>query len=152
MTFRSREAGEGEVATLREEVEHLSSQNPGSGSVYWAQLRLKRAEAMLDSLLTGTPLPPVEAEVSALRFGDVALVTAPGEIFTETGMAVKRRSPLPRTCYVGYTNGSIGYVPVPAAYDEGGYEVTHACRVGPAAAGLIEEASLALLHELAPAS
>lgn len=75
----------------------------------------------------------------------VRLVTAPAEIFTETGMAIKRRSPLPYTLYAGYTNGSIGYVPVPEAYPEGGYEVTHACRVGPEAAGIITEASLELL-------
>lgn len=152
MTFPSREAGEREVAGLREQVDRLKNQNSGSGSLFWAQRRLERAERMLDSLLTGMPLPPIEAEVMALRFGDVALVTAPGEIFTETGMAVKRRSPFPRTCYVGYANGTIGYVPVPAAYDEGGYEVTHACRVGPAAASRIEEASVALLHELRAAS
>jgi neutral ceramidase len=104
---------------------------------------------MRDSLRTGVPLAPVPAELCALRFGDVALVTAPGEIFNETGTEVKRRSPLPRTCYVAYTNGTIGYVPIPAAYPEGGYEVTHACRVGPEAAPMITETSLRLLEAVA---
>jgi neutral ceramidase len=102
----------------------------------------------LESLQSGVPLPPLSAELNALRFGDVALVTAPGEIFTETGLEVKRRSPLPRTCYIAYTNGAIGYVPVPSAYSEGGYEVTHACQVGPEAANIITETSLTLLNQV----
>ena len=68
---------------------------------------------------------------------------------SETGMDVKRRSPLPRTCYCAYVNGAIGYVPVASAYPEGGYEVTHACQVGPEAAGILTETSLALLHQVA---
>jgi hypothetical protein len=107
---------------------------------------------MLESLNTGQPLPTIPAEMHALRLGNVALATAPGEIFTETGMEVKRRSPLPHTCFVGYTNGAIGYVPIPAAYTEGGYEVTHACRVGPEAAGMIEETALRLLQEVGGAA
>ena len=75
-------------------------------------------------------------------------VTAPAELFTETGLEIKRRSPLPRTLPVGYTNGSIGYVPIPEAYPEGGYEVTHACQVGPEAAGIITETAITLLKRL----
>ncbi len=149
LTLTSLEDGEREVAERRAQAERLRAENPASGSLYWAETRLRCAEAMLASLRGGPPLPPVPAELTALRFGDIALVTAPGEIFTETGMEVKRRSPLPHTCFVGYTNGSIGYVPVPAAYAEGGYEVTHACRVAPEAAGMIEETSLRLLAEAA---
>jgi hypothetical protein len=148
MTFTSLEEGEKSVADLEAQLERLRSEGATAGSLWWTESRLRRAVRMRDSLRDGTPLPTVPAELSALRFGDVALVTAPGEIFTETGIEIKRRSPLPRTLYAGYTNGSIGYVPVPAAYPEGGYEVTHACRVGPEAAGLITEASLRLLQQL----
>lgn len=145
MTFASLDEGLRSVEELQATLTRLEAENAPEGSRYWAESRLRRAEDRLESLRTGVPLPTLSAELNALRFGDVALVTAPGEIFTETGLEVKRRSPLPHTCFVAYTNGAIGYVPVPSAYPEGGYEVTHACQVGPDAAGIIAEQSLALL-------
>lgn len=148
MGFASIEDGEQSIAELGESLDRLRAENAAEGSLYWAESRLRRAEKMLESLNTGQLLPTIPAELNALRLGDVALVTAPGEIFTETGMDVKRHSALPRTCFVGYTNGAIGYVPIPAAYAEGGYEVTHACRVGPEAAGMIAETALHLLQEV----
>jgi neutral ceramidase len=152
MAFASLEEAERAVAELEAHRERLRAEGASSGSLWWTESRLQRAERMRDSLRAGEPLPAVPAELCALRFGDAALVTAPGEIFTETGMEVKRRSPLPRTCYVAYTNGTIGYVPIPAAYPEGGYEVTHACRVGPEAAPMITETSLRLLEAVAGSS
>jgi hypothetical protein len=146
MSVASLDEGERAVAALEAEVKRLREANAPEGSLWWAERRLQRAEAMRESVRTGVPQPPVPAELCCLRFGDFALVTAPAEIFTETGMEIKRRSPLPRTLPVGYTNGSIGYVPIPAAYPEGGYEVTHACRVGPEAAGMITETWVELLR------
>lgn len=148
MSFSSVEEGERAAAELEANCARLRAGGALAGAIWWAESRLQRAQAMRDSLRTGVPLTPVPAELCALRFGDVALVTAPGEIFNETGTEVKRRSPLPRTCYVAYTNGTIGYVPIPAAYPEGGYEVTHACRVGPEAAPMITETSLRLLEAI----
>lgn len=149
MSFESAEVGEQEVKKLREQLERQKREKYDSGSIWWTQHRLQQAERALASLRGGPPLPPIPAEINALRFGDIALATAPGEIFCETGMEVKSRSPLPRTLYVGYTNGSIGYVPTPAAYAEGGYEVTHACKVGPQATAAVLTASLDLLEKVA---
>jgi hypothetical protein len=148
MEFESVDEGERSVAELRAAWERLHAEHATEGSLHWAASRLRMADQMLDSLRTGVPLPAISADLAALRFGDVALATSPGEIFTETGMEVKRRSPLPKTCFVGYTNGTIGYVPIPPAYAEGGYEVTHACRVGPASAGMITETALRLLEDV----
>ncbi len=39
------------------------------------------------------------------------------------GLEIKRRSPLPHTIYLGYSNGCIGYIPPPEAFAEGGMEV-----------------------------
>ena len=78
------------------------------------------------------------------------MVSAPAEIFTENGALVKRESPLDDTFFLGYTNGSIGYVPTRDAYPEGGYEVTHACQVDPDAGDIINEACLRVLREVAP--
>jgi hypothetical protein len=148
-TYDTLERAEQEVADRGAEAERLRSQGASAGSIHWAELRFSRAERIRDSLRTGVPLLALPAELSAWRVGDVGLVFTPGEIFTEIGMAVKQQSPLPRSCFAGYTDGTIAYVPVPEAYPEGGYEVTHACRVAPAAAGMIEETSLELLRRVA---
>jgi Neutral/alkaline non-lysosomal ceramidase, N-terminal len=148
LTCESVEGAEAEVVERRAETDRLRAQGASSGSLHWAQQRLARAEGILDSLRSGTPLPTVPAPLSAWRVGEVGLVFAPGEIFTETGMAVKRASALRDTCFAAYTAATIGYVPVPEAYPEGGYEVTHACRVAPAAAGMITDTALSLLRSV----
>jgi hypothetical protein len=109
---------------------------------------LERVRRALESWESGEPLPPIESEVQAWRLGELGLVTAPGEIFTEIGLAVKESSPFADTFFLSCTNDSIGYVPVPEAYSEGGYEVTHASRVDPEAAGILREACLAALHSV----
>ena len=68
----------------------------------------------------------VECAVQALRLGDMALVGVAGEAFVEIGLAVKARSPIPHTIFLGYTNGCLGYLPTAAAYEPGGYEVHRA--------------------------
>jgi hypothetical protein len=127
----------------------LAKADPGDASgTWWAQNRLEKARKKHESLITGVPLPTIPAELTAIRIGNSAFVTCPGEIFNEIGVEVKRRSPVPHTCFVGYTNGSIGYVPVPSAYPEGGYEVESACRVGSAAAPMIAETAVSLLQKV----
>ena len=149
MLFAKEAEGLGLVADLQKEVDTLRAKGTPPDQMYWPQIRLSRAQAMLQSVRTSTPLPTVPAELNALSFGDAALVSGPGEIFNEIGVEIKTRSPIGGTCYVGYTNGRIDYVPVPSAYPEGGYEVTHLCRVGPQAAPMIVAKSLELLSSLA---
>ena len=136
------------VATLETERERLSA-GGDEGALWWAERRLERARRGLDALQGGTPVPPVEAELVALRLSDsVGVVTAPGEIFTEIGQSIVARSPFEHTLYATYTNGTIQYVPTRAAYAEGGYEVTHACQVAPDAGEQIEEESIRLLRSI----
>ena len=68
----------------------------------------------------------VECAVQVLRLGNVALVGVAGEAFVEIGLAVKGRSPISHTIFLGYTNGCLGYLPTAAAYPAGGYEVHRA--------------------------
>ena len=70
----------------------------------------------------------ITVEVSVLRAGSVAVVGIAGEPFVETGLAIKRASPVPHTIIAGYTNGCGGYLPPRVAYPEGGYEVDEAYR------------------------
>jgi hypothetical protein len=76
----------------------------------------------------GTGRPAIAVEVSLLRAGAVAVVGIAAEPFVETGLAIKRASPVPHTIVAGYTNGCAGYLPPRAAYLEGGYEVDEAYR------------------------
>ena len=79
----------------------------------------RRAET---ELVSGAPRTGVTASIGALRIGDGLIVTGPGEIFTEIGLAVKERSPADVTLYAGYTNGCVSYFPTESEYPRGGYE------------------------------
>jgi neutral ceramidase len=53
---------------------------------------------------------------------DLALWSAPVELFCEISMSVRSRSPFPHTFYFGYANGWLGYLATRQAFSEGGYE------------------------------
>ena len=55
---------------------------------------------------------------------DIALWSAPVELFCEISMGIRDRSPFPHTFYFGYANGWLGYLPTRQAYHEGGYETS----------------------------
>lgn len=140
------EEGRETIALLEIEQERLGAGND-EGAQWWTQTRLARARKGLAALQGDTPVPPVEAELAALRLSRaIGVITAPGEIFTEIGQSIVARSPFQHTLFAGYANGTIGYVPTRAAYAEGGYEVTHACQVAPHAGEQIEEESIRLLR------
>jgi neutral ceramidase len=133
------------VAALEAERDRLREAGD-PGALWWTELRLERTRKGLDALQGGAAVPPVQAELAVLRLGHaIGLITAPGEIFMEIGQSIAARSPFRHTLYAGYTDGTIGYVPTRAAYAEGGYEVTHACRMAPEAGEQIEEESVRLL-------
>lgn len=54
---------------------------------------------------------------------DIAIWSAPIELFCEVSNEVRDRSPFPYTFYFGYTNGWFGYLPTAAEWPRGGYEV-----------------------------
>ena len=148
LTFDSEEEARQAVDGLQKDLERLESEGAGAGGIQWCRTRLDRATKSLESLTAGHPLPPVVGEIVTIRFGNIAVVMTPGEIFNEIGGEVKQCSPIANTLFVGYSNGTIGYVPTPGSYPEGGYEVTHACRVGPQAAGMLKEEALRQLREV----
>jgi neutral ceramidase len=53
---------------------------------------------------------------------EVALWSAPVELFCEISINVRDHSPYPHTFYFGYANGWLGYLPTRQAFAEGGYE------------------------------
>jgi hypothetical protein len=54
---------------------------------------------------------------------DVAIWSAPLELFCEISNGIRERSPFPFTFYYGYTNGWLGYLASEKEWQHGGYEV-----------------------------
>lgn len=91
---------------------------------------------------------PIDAEVQVFALGnELAIVSLPGEIFTELGTYIRSRSPFPNTIVVELANGSIGYVPDRKAFIEGNYEPISS-RCAPGSGEILVENALELLNEL----
>lgn len=82
----------------------------------------------------------VETEVQVIRLGDIALVSAPGELFVELGLAIKYGSGAKQMFICGFANDNIGYIPARRAYPHGGYEVAEAYKYYAYPAALAPEA------------
>jgi hypothetical protein len=78
--------------------------------------------------------------VQAIRLGDLALVSAPGELFVELGLAVKQGAGTSNVFIAGFGNDNIGYIPTRRAYPLGGYEVSEAYKYYGYPAALAPEA------------
>ena len=93
---------------------HLDTQGRQFGDAMWAELVLEK--------MKGGPLPrEIEAEVQALRIGELCIVGMPGETMFEIGSQVEETIPGP-SMMLGTTNGDVGYLCTQASYEEGGYE------------------------------
>lgn len=61
--------------------------------------------------------------VRFLKINDnVAIWSAPLEMFCEISNTVRAQSPFPFTFYFGYSNGNLGYLPTSEGWTQGGYE------------------------------
>ncbi|MBD0284998.1 MAG: neutral/alkaline non-lysosomal ceramidase N-terminal domain-containing protein [Flavisolibacter sp.] len=70
---------------------------------------------------TGTRM--VRLPVRFLKINEeVAIWSAPIELFVEVANEVRDRSPFPYTFYFGYSNGWLGYLLTEAGWKQGGYE------------------------------
>jgi hypothetical protein len=101
--------------------------------------------------------------VQAIRIGDVAIVAAPMELFSDTGTTIRAASPFRETVVLGYSNGYHGYLPRAEDLPQGGWSAheryalpdqypqawLQPAAVGPAAERAFGRTSLALLGELA---
>ncbi|MCK4283581.1 MAG: hypothetical protein KAX44_04620 [Candidatus Brocadiae bacterium] len=72
---------------------------------------------LLDDESKTWPLP-----LHGIRIGDALLVGLGCEAFVEYAVHGRRVSPAEETLVLGYTDGSVGYLPTADAYKTGGYE------------------------------
>lgn len=93
---------------------------------------------------------PHQVEVQGIALGtEMAWVSLPGEVFTELGLAIKKRSPFPHTFVVTLANDNLGYIPDRRSYAEGNYEPESArCAAG--SGERLVEAAVGLLTQLRP--
>ncbi|MGI9427017.1 MAG: hypothetical protein ACR2NM_00050 [Bythopirellula sp.] len=67
-------------------------------------------------------MPPTrELKLQAIRIGDLGITAMPNEVFSSTGLAIKKQSPLPATFNISLANGGEGYIPPPDQHALGGY-------------------------------
>jgi hypothetical protein len=87
-------------------------------------------------------------EVQAIRLSpDAAVVTLPGEVFVELGLAIKRASPFRTTLVIELANDDPAYVPTKKAFAEGSYETVNS-RVQSGSGEQMAEAAIRLLKQL----
>ena len=87
--------------------------------------------------------------VYAITVGDLALVTAPFEIFDDNAVAVRESSDYAMTMYLSCCNGSNGYLPTPPSF---GWEITYESRTTnfpEGTAEIVQDELISLLKEVA---
>jgi len=60
--------------------------------------------------------------LQAFRIGGLGIAAIPFEVFTETGLELKAKSPFKDTFTIELANGTYGYLPTPEQHELGGYE------------------------------
>jgi hypothetical protein len=89
---------------------------------------------------------PLETEVQVLRVGDLAMISLPGELFSQYAAMLRKISPFPATVVVSLANDSTGYLPVDEALPQGGHEVVHRSAVEGIERSLMATAAKAFAH------
>ncbi|HRW08219.1 MAG TPA: neutral/alkaline non-lysosomal ceramidase N-terminal domain-containing protein [Caldilineaceae bacterium] len=110
------------------------------------------ATATLAQVTAPNASTTVTTELQVLRIGDLALVSAPGELFVELGLAIKAGAADGHCFVCGFGNDNIGYIPARRAYPHGGYEIADAYKyygypavLAPEAGELLVATALGLL-------
>lgn len=91
--------------------------------------------------------PPVRMPLQAIRLGDIVFATFPNEVYSEIGLAVKKRSPYDKTFILTVAGGHGGYIPTAAEYLEGGY-VANGSPFAPESEQVMVNSSLELIGRL----
>lgn len=66
--------------------------------------------------------PTLSVVLQTVRIGEVGIAAIPFEVFVETGLELKGKSPFTPSFTISIANGSYGYLPTPEQHKLGGYE------------------------------
>ena len=94
------------------------------GALTWEIRVAKKMKLWADSVVAGVAEanPSRDFEAHAFRIGDLAIVGLNVEAFFETGEEIRASSPWPDTFVLGYTNGTIMYLPRAQDYPKNGWK------------------------------
>ena len=106
---------------------------------------------VMEATLAYDPKAPatMEVEMQAIRLGDWTVLTTPGELYTEIGLAMKAIAPEEKILVSELTNGSVGYIPPDKTLGTTAYGGRYyAGRLGYGTKDKMVAAARALLHTL----
>ena len=91
----------------------------------------------------------ISVVLQAVRIGEAGIAAIPFEVFAETGLELKEKSPLKPTFTIELANGTYGYLPTPRQHALGGYETwLGSCKVEVDASTKIVKSLLEMFGEL----
>ncbi len=110
----------------------LAVRRPDESRLRWARQmvesirdreKLTRPQVYADEALALAAGPErISVPLQAIRIGELGIAAAPCEVFAQTGLEIKQRSPLKPTFVIELANGYAGYLPTPEQHAWGGYE------------------------------
>jgi hypothetical protein len=123
------------LAMIEREIE-MGVRLPTARDVERAETILKEAKGAVlkalpeiyahETVMLAKYPPTVKAKMQVIRIGTLGIASSPCETFTETGLAIKKNSPLKPTFTIELANGYNGYLPTPEQHKLGGYETWRA--------------------------
>lgn len=92
----------------------------------------------------------IDAEVTAIRLADMAMITFPGEATVRIGLSIKQKSPYQRTFISAYTNGYLYYAPTDEQLrnNVGNAQEDSDCLLAPGWQKIYEAKALQMLKQL----
>jgi len=130
---------------VEKEMRALEQRDASAPALSYQQGIAARNMPTLATLANPAPVP-----LQVLRIGDTAIAGSACEMFAETGLEYKRRSPFAQSFLVSINHGYMGYLPTPRHFELGGYETWPGINVlEPQASVKIMDALLAMTAELA---
>ena len=153
------------AAAILAERRHALAERQGADAPEW-EIRVAEKHEDWARLLVeaaGRPHPTCDLHLQAIRIGDVVITGMAAELFFETGLELRARSPFPHTFALGYTNGTVGYLPRAEDHPPGGWDLEasyavpdmifqvhpHPVALHPGSEQRAVEATLALVQQLA---
>ncbi|MHC4728565.1 MAG: neutral/alkaline non-lysosomal ceramidase N-terminal domain-containing protein [Planctomycetota bacterium] len=108
----------------------------------------QRGEKYYEELLRDRP-SVIKAKIPIVLLGEeIAWVGFPGEFFDDFQIALRKRSPIPHTFFLGYCNDVFSYFPTIQAASEGGYGASYSTYVEVGAGERLVDNAIILLHQL----
>ena len=110
---------------IHEHWRRLAEERRGGDALDWEIRAAQKYEHWAARLVAAVEdgRPAHELRVQAIRVNDIVLSALSMEVFFETGLDIRARSPHADTFVLGYSNGLYGYLPRSEDYPEGGWQL-----------------------------